>query len=76
METFHNEQFRTSTSKNEIQEVLCILHFWRHLTSSTIQHDKNRIIKQYLMANILQITKELHSNMFFQHCKWGGLLRF
>ena len=60
---WYKEQFRTSASKNEIQEVLCILHFWRNLTSSTIQHDKNRIIKQYLMANILQITKELHSNI-------------
>ena len=75
METFYNEQFRTSNSKNEIQEVLCILHFWRHLTSSTIQYDKNGIIKQYLMTNVSQITKELHSNIS-QHCKWGGLLRF
>ena len=63
------------TPKMKYRKFFCFLHFWRHLTSSTIQHDKNSKIKQYLMANILQITKELHSNILFSIYKWGGLLR-
>jgi hypothetical protein len=34
MVTIHSTNPRTSGSKNDKQEVLLLLHFWRHLTHS------------------------------------------
>ncbi len=38
MDTKYQEQ--VTPKKMENRKFFCILHFWRHLTSSTIQYDK------------------------------------